>query len=160
MIEKILERLEETDFNDIQMVVSETLVKYGFPRESIVQDEIWDALDGLSTNKFAIRIVQEVAKEYVGELVIDSADMTEIEKMAREIKRRKVISVQTDGGWIPCSERMPEKVGYYLTTIKFYHLRKPVVIGCNFENGEWWNIDKGDEVLAWQPLPAPYQKGE
>lgn len=64
--EKIIERLEETDFNDIQMVVRETLKKYGFPYESVVQDEVWDTLDGLSTNKFAIEIVNQVASEYGG----------------------------------------------------------------------------------------------
>lgn len=63
-IEKLIGRLEETDFNDIQMVVSEVLKKYGFPKESIIQDEIWDALDELSTNKFAIKIVNQLAEEY------------------------------------------------------------------------------------------------
>lgn len=62
--EKLIGRLEETDFNDIQMVVSEVLKKYGFPKESIIQDEIWDALDELSTNKFAIKIVNKLAEEY------------------------------------------------------------------------------------------------
>ena len=59
VFEKIIEKLEETDFNDIQMVVREVLLKYGFPYESVVQDEVWDALDGLSTNKFAIEIVKQ-----------------------------------------------------------------------------------------------------
>ena len=63
-INKLIERLEETDLNDIQMVVSEVLLKYGFPYESVVQDEVWDALDELSTNKFAIEIVNQLAEEY------------------------------------------------------------------------------------------------
>lgn len=62
--DKILERLEETDFNDVQMVVREVLLKYGFPYESVVQDEVWDALDELSANKIAKKIVQEVAEEF------------------------------------------------------------------------------------------------
>lgn len=66
VFEKILERLDETDFNDIQMVVREVLLKYGFPYESVVQDEVWDALDELSTNKFAKQIVKEVAEVYNG----------------------------------------------------------------------------------------------
>lgn len=56
----IVERLEEINYNDIQMVVSEVLEKYGFPKESVVQDEIWDELDGLCTSKYAIEIVKEV----------------------------------------------------------------------------------------------------
>lgn len=63
-VKKLIERLEETDLNDIQMVVREVLLKYGFPYESVVQDEIWNALDELSTNKFAIQIVNQLAEEY------------------------------------------------------------------------------------------------
>lgn len=146
VFEKILERLEETDFNDIQMVVREVLLKYGFPYESVVQDEVWDALDELSTNKFAKKIVQEVAEEY-------------------------------KGGWIPCSERLPEESGYYLVT---YHdwsdgnfLPKyddTYVRRLHYQISEHfvgWNYPKNvddraendchKEVIAWQPLPEPYK---
>ena len=141
-----MERLEETDFNDIQMVVREVLLKYGFPYESVVQDEVWDALDELSTNKFAKKIVQEVAEEY-------------------------------KGGWIPCSERLPEESGYYLVT---YHdwsdgnfLPKyddTYVRRLHYQISEHfvgWNYPKNvddraendchKEVIAWQPLPEPYK---
>ena len=64
VFEKIIEKLKETDFNDIQMVGREVLLKYGFPYESTVQDEIWDCLDELSSNKFAINIVKKIEKEY------------------------------------------------------------------------------------------------
>lgn len=63
-IEKLIGRLEEINYNDIQMVVSEVLKKYGFPKESVVQDEIWDELDGLCTSKPAIEIVNQLAEEY------------------------------------------------------------------------------------------------
>lgn len=54
------------------------------------------------------------------------------------------------GGWIPCSERLPEEEGVYLVT-------KP-----NFGN---WVVDtmyfcRGSftdkYVIAWQPLPEAY----
>lgn len=64
VFEKILEKLNETDFNDIQIVIREVLLKYGFPYESVVQDEVWNALDELSTNKFVMKIVNEIAEEY------------------------------------------------------------------------------------------------
>ena len=74
------------------------------------------------------------------------------------------------GEWIPVSERLPEESFGCLVT----------VMDCNpstqteFENilpyfvgydGETWNDADGEEipfeVIAWQPLPAPYQpKGE
>ena len=56
--------------------------------------------------------------------------------------------------WIPCSERLPDKDGRYLTT--------------NSRIGEWivdWNIWHNEPkpswlynqgVIAWMPLPEPY----
>ena len=60
-------------------------------------------------------------------------------------------------GWIPCEVELPKEDGYYLITIMYYHLHNPVVMGCCFEDGEWYKIDKDDKVLAWMPLPTPYQ---
>ena len=122
--EKIIERLEETDFNDIQMVIREVLLKYGFPYESVVQDEVWNALDELSTNKFTIKIVKEVAEEY-------------------------------NNGWIPCSERLPEKEGKYLVTLDKWN----IVSFADFKNLKY-NPHFNAPVIAWQPLPEPFKEGE
>lgn len=126
--EKILERLEETDFSDIQMTVREVLLKYGFPYESVVQDEVWDALDELSTNKFAKRIVQEVAEEY-------------------------------KGGWISCKDRLPEEWEYYLVC------DGQSVFIAEYADYEWrYHRDEHTKdyvnvnVIAWQPLPDPYNE--
>lgn len=139
-IDKLIERLEETDLNDIQMVVREVLKKYGFPYESIVQDEVWDALDELSTNKFAIGIVNQLAEEY------------------------KVSEIPTS--WIPCSERLPIQNEKVLCTYIFNnnHDRKYVqVLDCyatdkkpHFQHEGY----EGLEVIAWMPLPAPFEQKE
>ena len=86
-----------------------------------------------------------------------------------------------NGGWIACSERLPEESGYYLVT---YHdwsdgnfLPKyddTYVRRLHYQISEHfvgWNYPKNvddraendchKEVIAWQPLPLPYQpKGE
>lgn len=68
-------------------------------------------------------------------------------------------------GWIPCSERLPEKNGMYLVTQKRYSLdtRRMIEIETDyvqFSCGEWCRA-RFLEVIAWQPLPTPYQpKGE
>ena len=68
-------------------------------------------------------------------------------------------------GWIPCSERLPEKNGMYLVTQKRYSLDTRRMIGIEtdyvqFSCGEWCRA-RFLEVVAWQPLPEPYQpKGE
>lgn len=60
--------------------------------------------------------------------------------------------------WIPCSERLPDKDGRYLTT--------------NSMIGKWivdWNIWTNEPkpswlynhgVIAWMPLPEPYEEIE
>lgn len=52
--------------------------------------------------------------------------------------------------WIPVSERLPKDDGLYLV----YTEEQPFV--CPFEDGEFFI----DEVLAWMPLPPPYQPQE
>lgn len=53
--------------------------------------------------------------------------------------------------WIPCSERLPEEGGYYLTTTMYQE------VYCDYWNGD--NFDRTEMVIAWMPLPEPW-KGE
>ena len=92
-------------------------------------------------------IVQEVAKEYGKDTNVPSNE------------------------WILCSERLPEKTMPCLVTVdaKNSMQSNPIIM--------WWIVkDDGQismfserkghwkeqyyKVIAWQPLPAPYQKGE
>lgn len=84
--------------------------------------------------KQAMSIVQEVAEEYATDTNVGN------------------------NGWIPCSERLPED-GTYLCTLdgELCGLDEPFTGMCGIENGVW---DEPDCVIAWQPLPEPYQKGE
>jgi len=71
-------------------------------------------------------------------------------------------SAHYHGGWIPCSERLPDKDGFYMVTIdgELVGDTKPFAGLAEFEKGEW--VDNEDDyqcVLAWMPLPEPY-KGE
>lgn len=72
------------------------------------------------------------------------------------------------GGWIPCSERLPEEPFGCLVTV----MDCEPMTQTDFENilpyhvgydGETWNDADGNvipfEVIAWQPLPAPYKEG-
>lgn len=65
----------------------------------------------------------------------------------------------TAGEWIPCSERIPEKTGYYLVQLsrklpnEDYSDR--VVVLYNGEDKEFMTYKR--LITAWQPLPEPYQ---
>ena len=105
----------------------------------------------------------------------------EVNELAEEYKLLENIE-QLNNGWIPCSERLPEEhdsiFAEYKGTDKwrsgmFEKISNDVNATIEYENGTRktktintvdgvWKIDsivKG-EVIAWQPLPAPYKEGE
>ena len=91
-----------------------------------------------------------------------------IKALAIEIVKRE--AEQCNNGWIACSERLPEEAFGCLVTVmdcepstqtEFENIL-PYFVGYD---GETWNDADGEEipfeVIAWQPLPQPYQpKGE
>lgn len=58
-------------------------------------------------------------------------------------------------GWMPVEERMPED-GTYLCTFTgdLVGQEEPFTGMCGIQNGIW---DEPDCVIAWQPLPEPYE---
>lgn len=69
-------------------------------------------------------------------------------------------------GWIPCSERLPEKYTHCLVTRKNEYedgfdsdVREDVWIEVE---GEWDWLSKIEgltcEIIAWMPLPEPYKE--
>ena len=75
------------------------------------------------------------------------------------------VKEEYNNGWIPCSERLPD-------TEHISGVSESVLVTTNIHsiftaeyhrNGKWLD-DVGDwslDVIAWMPLPAPYQpKGE
>lgn len=78
---------------------------------------------------------------------------------------------QAPSGWIPCSERLPgENKEYNVTVLLFYRKDKKKRISTTMrfipdgDEGDWceigspnWSILAFDyQILAWQPLPEPY----
>lgn len=52
--------------------------------------------------------------------------------------------------WIECSERLPEKEGYYLVS-GFYCQRQ--IAKCKWQNGRF----ESSYVTRWMPLPEEYK---
>ena len=57
--------------------------------------------------------------------------------------------------WFSCLESLPQTSGDYLVTFQLIDIR-PIEV-CYFDGNTW---DKGgyDRVLAWMPLPEPYNE--
>ena len=87
----------------------------------------------------------------------------------------KMRPAQPEQRWIPCSERLPEEYGEFLVTMT--EKAKAKDLGFDIDetyirkmrynsNGwqlprhipSWINEAVKDEVLAWMPLPEPYQE--
>lgn len=64
------------------------------------------------------------------------------------------------GEWIPVEERLPESCENFLVYTKRGHYR----IGEYFEEHKRWWLgvywEDSDFILAWQPLPEPYEVKE
>lgn len=82
---------------------------------------------------------------------------SEKEALMQMIDDAPTIEAQT---WIPCSERLPTEeeqdinLGVLVTLWNGYK-------GMDFDwyhDGRWY--DWGDRVIAWMPLPKPYEEGD
>lgn len=65
------------------------------------------------------------------------------------------------GEWIPCSERLPEKAGFYVVTKRQKSGEIQVALGSYrpmFK--EWSGNGNFKDVVAWMPLPEPYKEGK
>lgn len=59
------------------------------------------------------------------------------------------------GEWIPCSERLPDKDGFYLITLEnFYDNNLKTRIGFYETSTQCFY----PYALAWMPLPKPYRR--
>lgn len=77
-------------------------------------------------------------------------DKEQMQELVDKAKAEVLASIEL-GEWIPVSERLPEKKGYFLTSTVFND------VYCDFWNGE--EFERTEMILAWMPLPEPYKKG-
>lgn len=91
------------------------------------------------------------------------------EEYWQELMEMAITALKNQPGWIPVSERLPEKsYGCLVTVMDFEPLTQtdfenilPYFVGYD---GHGWNNADGEtipfEVIAWMPQPEPYRESE
>jgi len=185
-IDKLIEKLEE--LKKIEQNRSDDCDEEGYGDA----EQIFD--DGRSQGRYEqtrkiISIVNELAEEYKDKVMIDgqycwqTCSATEHCKECNRLCNGSIdyyenydfMAEEYKGGWIPCSERLPEKAGKYLVTIncggavhtsvrrfnpkpKHPKQNEPLFTKHIPLYSGWERRTCG--VIAWKDLPAPYQQKE
>ena len=131
--------------------------------------------------------IDKVVKELEMEMKASSGYSAErVSAFSRAIEIVKQEAEQYNNGWIPCSERLPEEYDSIfvklkgtdkwndamfektsdvvnVTVVDVYRNRITTV--AHTVDGKWHcdllRINKSYQIIAWNPLPEPYQqKGE
>lgn len=75
----------------------------------------------------------------------------------------KAIEIVKESMWVPVEERLPEKSGEYLTTLKYVGIEtETVYISVEetfYEIGKGFQVGRNESVIAWKPLGEPYEAG-
>lgn len=84
---------------------------------------------------------------------------TRDETINKAIEIVNQLAEESNNGWIPCSERLPEMYDNNLICTKSGGKTIACVVS---ECGDWSDMygNVVSNVIAWQPLPAPYQPKE
>ena len=88
-----------------------------------------------------------------GNAYLDSADVIEIVKEAAE---------EYNGGWIPCSKKLPEDDSICIVTVEYQNNETVVDYGWFDRKSVCWFVGmqefRTSNILAWQPLPEPFKE--
>jgi len=90
-------------------------------------------------------------------------DMDECTHGGSEPIQMAIKALEQEPRWIPVSERLPEKNGFYLATCdgEICGENEPFTGLAEYENGKWVDDEEDYQcVLAWMPLSEPYKESE
>ena len=106
----------------------------------------------IPVNRVLDDIIKDKPKE-LGQLIAYDNSIKIVQEVAEEY----------NGGWIACSDRLPEKNGMYRCTQNSYDLatnKKIIRVSTElveFYDGKW-RRSKNLVITHWQPLPEPFKE--
>ena len=126
--------------------------------------EVADLVDDL------IEIVKQEAEKYeecykdCGECEAYNKEKHHCPKFCKVITEAVKEIEENHNDWIPCSEKLPEVRQDVLVTVKYTGFMGMhgywIKTGHMEAENDWCGDCAGGEVIAWQPLPKPFQKGD
>lgn len=147
IVNQVAEEYKDSEIYQLAMIYAEKIMKYG--------------LD--ITKRWETATSQSAALE-----------RAYMRGMQEQIDKFNQLKEEYHNGWIPVEERLPETpkgyMDYYWCTLKSekYNETACKIVGyARFANGNFWQLSREDsyiegyKIIAWQPLPEPYQpKGD
>ncbi len=115
----------------------------------------------------ATAIIQQLISDIRNQPVIDTETMRR-QLAAYEDAVNKLMAI-INQRWIPVAKKLPEDLKPVLVWYEYFHYTPEKVlpeygIGWYFSNTKTWGGDAGCgsqvRVIAWQPLPEPYEEKE
>ena len=101
------------------------------------------------------KLIEDLEEQYKNLIPEDDTDFCKIWQIKQDIK---IIETQPQVGvWIPVSERLPETDDLMLVSCR---TKKGVnsVNRAYYSNDAWHGSGSMSGVIAWMPLPEPYQE--
>ena len=168
---------EDVDLDDFAMLVQDAIQAY--------KKMVIDAIKNQPTAYDIDKVVEELeenasryTKKYVTPYGNNGYKDTKAISIHKAIEIVHEVAEEYKGGWIPCSERLPEESGYYLVTYhnwsdgnflpkyddtyvrRLHYQISEHFVGWNYPK----NVDDREEndchkeVIAWQQLPEPFKE--
>ena len=107
--------------------------------------------------------------EVLSHVDFDSTIQNSLDNFLKAITNEAIEIVKQEeekynNGWIPCSEKLPDVRQDVLVTVKYTGFMGMhgywIKTGHMEAENDWCGDCAGGEVIAWQPLPKPFQKGD
>lgn len=120
--------------------------------ETLSHEEAWKQIEGDLISR--ADAIEAVMKHHDGELNQINYGLTLAKNELQALPSADAVQ-----GWIPCSERLPEKTGWYVVTVVGFETITDMLTFYK-EVSAWSDVTDEQKVVAWMPLPTPYKGGD
>ncbi len=111
----------------------------------------------------------KITEDYIIDYLAPGCDVELVPDYLDLIQNQPTVDVESMGKWIPVEEELPKEERSYLVTILDLLAGTKYVDRCYFfpkagkvhgmdDETHWFEENRNLRVLAWQPLPMPYEE--